>query len=76
MSHNLLLYLIIEDDEDDLETKNSSSCTLACRATKRALDTSEGNSEFCKHLTINLHHSQGIKSTVKYFTEIQKVRRV
>lgn len=48
-------HLIIDEDDEDRETKYSSSCTLACLAAKRALETSDGNNEFCRHRTINLN---------------------
>lgn len=51
---NLMYYLIIDDDEEDRDTKYSSFCVLACLAASKACETSDGNNEFSKHRTINL----------------------
>lgn len=47
-------FLIIDDDEEDRDTKYSSFCVLACLAASKACETSDGNNEFSKHRTINL----------------------
>jgi len=51
-------YLKMEEEEEERDHDLSSSRRSDCCLAKRARVTSEGKSEFSRHLTINLNYKE------------------